>query len=87
MNAWDQDNLEWFVTCHNDEFMAWFDEAEQEEINYMFHLSATNRGAALMFRLEQNDEVTDVAEAQQLIDKICKQCYNTFLKATRTENG
>lgn len=53
MNEWDRDNLNFIMTCSDEEFRAWFDDASEDDIAYALELIVQSRGELL----EQEFEV------------------------------
>jgi hypothetical protein len=43
MNEWDRDNLHFIMTCSEEEFRAWFDQASDDDITYALELIAQSR--------------------------------------------
>lgn len=43
MNEWDRDNLNFIMTCSEEEFRAWFDQASDDDISYALELIAQSR--------------------------------------------
>ena len=43
MNEWDRDNLSFIMSCSDEEFKAWFDQASDDDISYALELIAQSR--------------------------------------------
>jgi hypothetical protein len=64
MNEWDRDNLSFIMSCSDEEFKAWFDQASDDDISYALELIAQSRGELL----EQQFEVYN-RESERLMLK------------------
>lgn len=53
MNEWDRDNLSFIMSCSDEEFKAWFEQATEDDITYALELIKQSRGELL----EQQYEV------------------------------
>jgi hypothetical protein len=47
MNEWDRDNLNFIMSCSDDDFKAWFDQATEDDITYALELIVQSRGELL----------------------------------------
>jgi hypothetical protein len=43
MNEWDRDNLSFIMSCSDEEFKAWFDQASDDDISYALELIAQSQ--------------------------------------------
>jgi hypothetical protein len=64
MNEWDRDNLNFIMSCSNEEFQAWFDQATDDDITYALELIVQSRCELL----EQEFEVFN-RESERLMLK------------------
>jgi len=64
MNEWDRDNLNFIMSCSNEEFQAWFEQATDDDITYALELIKQSRCELL----EQEFEVFN-RESERLMLK------------------
>ena len=64
MNEWDRDNLSFIMSCSDEEFKAWFDQATEDDITYALELIKQSRCELL----EQEFEVHN-RESERLMLK------------------
>ena len=76
MNDWDRDNLEFLVSIGQEEFQAWMDQADQEDITYAMELIRQARTENMVQEMELRDSIefyekkNDFPDAKLVIDRI-----------------
>jgi hypothetical protein len=70
MNEWDRDNLEFLLHIDNATFDEWYEQADDDDIQYARELIDMGRKEIIaMKRLEDLDPVEDVTEANKVLNR------------------
>lgn len=69
MNDWDNDNLVWMLTCTNEEWNEWVDQATNEEITYALDLMGARKAVVALHEATVSDNVVDLQQANQVLDR------------------
>ena len=78
MNDWDRDNLNFLMSIGEEEFTAWMEQADSEDIDYAMKLIREARTEVMVQEMELRDSMefyekkSDYPDAKALIDKIRK---------------
>lgn len=78
MNDWDRDNLEFLMSLGTEEFDAWMEQADTEDIEYARELIRQSRTELLVQEMDLKDaeefyeKKSDFPDAMDLINKIKK---------------
>lgn len=70
MNEWDRDNLEFIMNITDEGFDEWLDQADNDDIDYALKLIRMAKAELLLQEMEFTDEISNFAEAAQLIERI-----------------
>ena len=70
MNEWDRDNLEFIMNITDEGFDEWLDQADNDDIDYALKLIRMAKAELLLQEMEFTDEISNFAEASQLIERI-----------------
>jgi hypothetical protein len=76
MNDWDRDNLEFLLALGTDEFDAWMEQADQEDIEYAMKLIREARSELLVQEMDLTDAAdfyekkSDFPDALEVINRI-----------------
>ena len=76
MNDWDRDNLEFLMSIGQEEFQAWMDQADQEDIAYAMELIRQARTENMVQQMELEDSMqfyekkNDFPDAKIVIERI-----------------
>jgi hypothetical protein len=69
MNDWDRDNLHFILNSTDDSFEHWLDQADNDDIDYALKLIRIAKCELIEQEHDLLNEVDDVTEAKELIDK------------------
>jgi hypothetical protein len=69
MNDWDRDNLHFILSSEDGAFEEWLDQADDDDIAYALELIRLAKAELIKQEHEMLDDVTDLSEAKQVIDK------------------
>jgi len=69
MNDHDRDNLNFLLTVSQEVFEDWFDQADQDDVDYALELLAKRKAELTLQELEFSDVVKDTTEANQVLRK------------------
>jgi len=69
MNAWDNDNLVWMLTCSEQEFNEWCDQATNDDITYALELMSARKATLALYEAELMDDVVNLQQAQTVLDR------------------
>lgn len=69
MNEWDNDNLVWMLTCTEQEWTEWVDQATNEEIAYALELMGARRVVIALHEAQVLDNVVDLQQANRVLEK------------------
>ena len=70
MNEWDRDNLNFIMNITDEGFDEWLDQADNDDIDYALKLIRMAKAELLLQEMEFTDEISNFAEASQLIERI-----------------
>jgi hypothetical protein len=69
MNDHDRDNLNFLLTVSQEVFEDWFDQADQDDVDYALELLARRKAELTLQELEFSDVVEDTTQANQVLRK------------------
>jgi len=69
MNDHDRDNLNFLLTVSQEVFEDWFDQADQDDVDYALELLAKRKAELTLQELEFSDVVEDITQANQVLRK------------------
>jgi hypothetical protein len=69
MNDNDRDNLNFLLTVSQEVFEDWFDQADQDDVDYALELLAMRKTELNLKELEFADDVEDTTQANQVLRK------------------
>lgn len=69
MNDHDKHNLDFLLSISPDVLADWFEQADDDDINYAFELLARAKSDMLLRLIELEDSVEDLSEAKQFLQK------------------
>jgi hypothetical protein len=69
MSDEDRDNLNFLLTVSPEVFEDWFDQADEDDIDYALELLAKRKTELNLKELEFSDSVKDTTEANQVLRK------------------
>jgi hypothetical protein len=67
MNDHDRNNLNFLLTVSQKVFEEWFDQADQDDVDYALELLARRKTELNLKELEFADQVQDCTEAQNIL--------------------
>jgi len=67
MNQHDKDNLQFLLTASPDVLKDWYDSVDRDDHEYAIELIRTHTAEIIVHNMEQNDDVTDLSEARQVL--------------------
>ena len=70
MNDWDRDNLNFIMNITDEGFDEWLDQADDDDIDYALQLIRMAKAELMIQEMEFTDEISNFAEAAQLIERI-----------------
>jgi hypothetical protein len=70
MNQWDKDNLRFLMSVDTPTFEDWFDQADQDDIDYALELLAQAKAEVSLKAAEIFDDVEDFTEANDVLKKV-----------------
>jgi hypothetical protein len=76
MNEWDRDNLEFLLNTDENEFHDWFEQADDDDIDYAYELVTSHRkwlkGEVVRALYDKTDsmQINDFSMANQVLSKI-----------------
>lgn len=70
MNEWDRDNLNFIMNITDEGFDEWLDQADNDDIDYALKLIRMAKAELMLQEMEFTDEISNYAEAAQLIERI-----------------
>jgi hypothetical protein len=59
MNEWDRDNLSFIMSCSDEEFKAWFDQASDDDISYALELIAQSQAEVVEQQFEVHNRESE----------------------------
>jgi len=69
MNAWDNDNLVWMLTCSESEFSEWCNQASNDDIAYALELMGARKATLALYEAELMDDVANLQQAKEVLDR------------------
>lgn len=69
MNQHDKDNLHFLLTASPDVLKDWYDKVDRDDHEYAIELIKLHTAEIIVHNMEQNDDVTDLSEARQVLAK------------------
>jgi hypothetical protein len=69
MNDNDRDNLNFLLTVSPKVFEDWFDQADNDDVDYALELLAKRKAELALKELEFSDDVEDITKANQVLKK------------------
>jgi len=67
MNDHDRNNLNFLLTVSQKVFEEWFDQADQDDVDYALELLAKRKAELTLQELEFADDVEDTTQANSLL--------------------
>ena len=69
MNQHDKDNLHFLLTAAPEVLKDWYDSVDRDDHEYAIELIKLHTAEIIVHNMEQNDDVTDLSEARQVLAK------------------
>ena len=69
MNQHDKDNLQFLLTATPDVLKDWYDSVDRDDHEYAIELIRMHTAEIIVHNMEQNEDVTDLSEAQRVLAK------------------
>jgi hypothetical protein len=70
MNDWDRNNLNFILSSMDDAFEKWMMQASSDDLAYALELIAKHKRELMDIEYALLDDVTDFAEARQIINRV-----------------
>jgi hypothetical protein len=67
MNDHDRNNLNFLLTVSQKVFEEWFDQADQDDVDYALELLAKRKAELTLQELEFADDVEDITQANSIL--------------------
>lgn len=72
MNEYDYNNLQFLLNATEDTLRQWFEVVSEDDKEYAMELLQTAQGEILYFRMQYEEDVSDLTEARNVLSKFCK---------------
>lgn len=69
MNDQDYSNLQFLLNANEETLRQWFDVVSDDDKDYAMELLQTAQGEILFFRMQYEEDVTDLTEARNVLSK------------------
>lgn len=69
MNDQDYSNLQFLLNANEETLRQWFDVVSDDDKDYAMELLQTAQGEILFFRMQYEEDVTDLTEARNILSK------------------
>jgi len=69
MNDEDRNNLNFLLTVSPEVFEDWFDQADEDDVDYALELFAKRKTELALKELEFSDVIEDITQANQVLRK------------------